>query len=339
MKTVKAEGKRRKAEGVWFKFIFNSLALVLCCAFAASAALAQQYPSRPIRGIVVFPPGGPTDVIARIFSQKLSEAWGQQVVVDNRSGAGGNIGMGIAAQAAGDGYTLVFVSSSLMVNPGLYKKVPYDVYRSFQPISVLAGSTHVFFTHPSLPVKTIADLVGAVKKDPKKYSIATPGIGTVPHLSAALLAYDAKIDLTNIPYAGGGPSIAAVLGNQVPFGCQAIPPVTSHILAGRVRALAVTSEKRSQTVPNVPTMAELGFKGHEAETITGLLVPAGTPAAIVKKLHGEVVRIMALPDVKQRMAELGADISANSPREFAAQIKREATRWAKVVKDAGIPAN
>ena len=305
----------------------------------AAPAAGQPYPTRPIRAIVVFPPGGPTDTIARIFSQKLTEAWGQQVVVDNRAGAGGNIGMGIAAQSPADGYTLVFVSSSLMVNPGLYKKVPYDVYRSFQPISVLAGSTHVFFTHPSLPVKSLSELVNAVKRDPKKYSIATPGIGTVPHLSAHLLAYDAKIELTNIPYAGGGPSIAAVVGNQVPFGCQAIPPVTAHIQAGRVRALAVTSDKRSQIVPDVPTMAELGFKDHEAETITGLLMPAGVPAAIVKKLHGELVRIMALPDVKRRMADLGADISANTPQQFAAQIKREATRWAKVVKDANIPAN
>lgn len=313
--------------------------MLLSCASIVSHAADPQYPTRPIRAIVPFPPAGPTDVIARIFTQKLSEAWGQQIVVDNRSGAGGNIGMGIAAQSAPDGYTYLFVSSSLMVNPGLYKKVPYDVYRSFQPISVLAGSTHVFFTHPSVPVKSLADLVNAVKKDPKKYSIATPGIGTVPHLSAHLLAYDAKIDLTNVPYAGGGPSIAAVVGNQVQFGCQAIPPVTAHIKAGRVRALAVTSAQRTPIVPDVPTMAELGYKDHESETITGLLVPAGTPAAVVKKLHGEVVRIMALPDVKQRMADLGADISANTPQQFAAQIKREATRWAKVIKDANIPAN
>jgi tripartite-type tricarboxylate transporter receptor subunit TctC len=217
--------------------------------------------------------------------------------------------------------------------------VPYDVYRSFQPVSVLAGSTHVFFTHPSVPVKTLAELVTAVRKDPRKYSIATPGIGTVPHLSAHLLAYDAKIDLTNVPYAGGGPSIAAVVGNQVQFGCQAIPPVAAHIKAGRVRALARPSAQRSAIVPDVPTMAELGFKDHESETITGLLVPAGTPATVVKKLHGEVVRIMALPDVRQRMADLGADISANSPQQFAAQIKREATRWARVIRDAKIPAN
>lgn len=339
MVRFKSEAGRRKLKGFWFNFILHPSAFILCCAGATLVANAQDYPSRPIRAIVVFPPGGPTDLIARVFGQKLSEAWGQQVVVDNRSGAGGNIGMGIAAASAGDGYTMVFVSSSLMANPGLYKQVPYDVYRSFQPISVLAGSVHVFFSHPSVPVRSLSDLVSLAKKEPSKYSIATPGVGTVPYLSAYLLAHDAKISLANIPYAGGGPSIAAVVGNQVQFGCQAIPPVTEHIRAGRVRALAVTSAQRSGIVPEVPTMAELGFKGHESETITGLLVPAGTPGPIVRRLHREVVRIMALPDVKRRMADMGADISANSPEEFAAQIKRETTRWAKVIKDANIPAN
>lgn len=300
---------------------------------------AETYPSRPIRAIVVFPPGGPTDTIARIFAQKLSESWGQQVVVDNRVGAGGNIGMGIAAHSAADGYTLVFVSSSLIVNPSLYKKVPYELYKSFQPLSILAASTHVWFTHPSVPVKSIAELIAAAKRDPTKANVATPGIGTVPHLSAYLLAIDSKAPLVMVPYAGGGPSIAAVLGNQVPFGCQAIPPVTAHIQAGRLRALAITSAKRSAILPNVPTMAELGFKGHEAETITAYLAPAGTPAAIVKKLHAETVRIMALPDVARRIEELGADIVADTPQQFTAYIKREAPRWAKVIKEAKIPAN
>jgi len=311
---------------------FVAATLTVQAAFAA-------YPERPIRAIVVFPPGGPTDVVARIFAQELTKALGQQVVVDNRAGAGGNIGMGIAAQATADGYTMVFVSSSLMVNPSLYKKVPYDVYRSFQPISVLAASTHVWFTHPDVPVKSIADLVSFAKRNPGKASVATPGVGTVPHLSAYLLTLDAKIDLLPVPYAGGGPSIAAVLGNQVPFGCQAIPPVTAHILAGRVRALAITSAKRSAIVPNVPTMAELGFKGHEAETVSAYLVPAGTPAAIVKKLHAETVRIMRQPDVRKRITDLGADVVANSPREFAAYIRSEVRRWAKVIKDAKIPVN
>jgi len=308
-------------------------------AMTPSHAAEPQYPTRPIRIIVGFPPGGPTDVIARFVGQKMTEAWGQQVVVDNRSGAGGNVGMGLAANSTPDGYTILFVSSSLMVNPGLYKQVPYDPYKSFIPISVLAASTHVWYAHPSVPVKSIADLINVVKKDAKKYSVATPGIGTVPHLSAHLLAIDAKIDLVTIPYAGGGPSIVAVLGNQVPFGCQAIPPVTPHIQAGRVRALALTSLKRSGLVPEVPTMEELGFKGHDAETITGMLVPAGTPGPIVKKLYGEAMRIMALPDIRQRVTDMGADVIANTPQQFTAQIKREVTRWSKVVKDANIPAN
>jgi tripartite-type tricarboxylate transporter receptor subunit TctC len=323
----------------WLKVILHPLSFILCCAFAMGIANAQQYPSRPIRAIVVFPPGGPTDVVARIFAQELTRSWGQQVVVDNRVGAGGNIGMGIAAQSSPDGYTLVFVSSSLMVNPSLYKKVPYDVYRSFQPITVLASSTHVWFTHPSLPVRSVTDMVNLAKRDPKMSNVATPGIGTVPHLSVHLLALDAKTELVTVPYAGGGPSIAAVLGNQVPFGCQAIPPVTAHIQAGRVRALAITSHKRSPIVPDVPTMAELGYKGHEAETISAYLAPAGTPAAVVRKLHAESVRIMSRPDVAKRVTDLGADVVANTPQQFAAYIKSETGRWAKVIKDANIPAN
>jgi tripartite-type tricarboxylate transporter receptor subunit TctC len=306
--------------------------------FTAHAS-AQQYPSRPIRAIVPFPPAGPTDEVARLVALKLTEAWKQQVVVDNRSGAGGNIGMGIAANAPADGHTVLFVSSSLMVNPSLYKKIPYDPYKSFIPISVLAASPHVFFVHPSQPVKTIAQLIDMVKKDSKKYSIASPGIGTVPHLSGILLGLDAKIDLVVVPYAGGGPSIAAVLGNQVPIGCQAIPPVTPHIKAGRVRALAITSEKRAEVVPDVPTMAELGFKGHEADTISGMLVPAGTPAAIVKKLHAEAVKAMMAPDVKSRIVEQGFNIIVSSPQEFAEKIKRDVAKWGKVVKDANIVVN
>ena len=321
--------------------LIRHIAMAACIALPVLSApvFAQKYPERPIRAIVVFPPGGPTDTVARIFGQKLTEAWGQQVVVDNRPGAGGNIGMGIAARAANDGYTLLFVSSSLMVNPSLYRKIPYDVYKSFIPVSVLAASTHVWFTHPSQPVKSIADLIALAKREPSKATVATPGAGTVPHLSVYLLAIDSKTNLVTVPYAGGGPSIAAVVGNQVSFGCQAIPPVTPFIQAGRVRALAITSAKRSQILPDVPTMAELGYKGHEAETISAFLVPAGTPAAIVKRLHSEAVRIMALPDVNKRITELGADVVANSPQQFTTYIRSEVARWGKVIRDAKIVVN
>jgi len=320
------------------KMTMNIVLAATLCLLASTAlhAAEAKYPSRPIRIIVPFAPGAATDVIARLLGQKMTEAWGQQVVVDNRGGAGGNIGMGIAANAAGDGYTILFVSSSYMVNPGLYKKIPYDPYKSFIPISNLSASPHVFYAHASQPVRSLAELIDAVKKDPKKFSVATPGIGTVPHLSAHLLAIDAKLDLVTVPYGGGGPSLVAVVGNQVPIGCQAVPPVTPHIQAGRVRALAFTTEKRTSMFPDVPTMAELGFKGHESETITGMLVPAGTPAPIVRKLFAEAARGMALPDVKQRVLDMGADVIVSTPQQFTAQIKEEVAKWAGVVKRANI---
>ena len=313
-------------------------AWVAALAFLAMPGLAAdaQYPARPIRIIVTFAPGATTDVIARIVGQKMTESWGQQVVVDNRGGAGGNIGLGIGANAPADGYTLIFVSSSLFVNPSLYRKIPWDPHKSFAPISNLAHSTHVFFSHPSQPVKSMAELIDSVKKDPKKYAMATPGIGTTPHISAHLLALDAKLDLVTVPYGGGGPSLAAVVGNQVPFGCQAVPPVTPHIKGGRLRALAFTSEQRTSMFPDVPTMAELGFKGHESETITGMLVPAGTPDAIVKKLYSETARIIKLPDVTQRILEMGADVIVSTPQQFTAQIRNEVTRWSKVIQQSGI---
>ena len=305
--------------------------------FATGAYPADApYPTRPIRFLVPFPAGGPTDVVARLMAQKLTESLGQQIVVDNRGGAGGNIGMGIVAHSAPDGYTVLFVSSSFMVNPGLYKQIPYDPNKSFIPISNIAASPHAFFANSSQPVKSLPELIELVRKDPKKYSIATPGIGTTPDLNAHLLRLDAKLDIVLVPYAGGGPSMAAVVANQVPFGCQAIPPLMPHIKAGRLRALALTSEKRSASLPDVPTMAEVGFKGHEAETIQGMLVPAGTPNAIVTRLHAEVMRAVAQPDIKGKILELGFDIVASSPQEFAAQVRREVEKWTKVVKSAGI---
>jgi tripartite-type tricarboxylate transporter receptor subunit TctC len=314
-------------------------ALALGWGAAADGAVApERHPSRPVRMIVPFPPGGPTDVVARLLAQKLSESWGQQVVVDNRSGAGGNIGMGIAASATPDGHTVLLVSSSFVANPSLYSKIPYDPDKSFAPVTKIVSAPHAFFAHPSQPVKTLAELIAAVRRDPKKFSMATPGIGTTPDLSAHLLRLDAKLDLVLVPFAGGGPSLAAVLGNQVPFGCQAIPPVTPHFKAGRLRALAMTSAQRVAALPEVPTMAEAGFPGHEADTMTGMLLPAGTPRALVMRWYQETARVMALPDVKERIAELGYHVVLNPPEQFAAQIREEVARWGKVIRQAGIRA-
>jgi tripartite-type tricarboxylate transporter receptor subunit TctC len=310
-----------------------TLTVALC---AAGTAAAQQYPSRPVRIIVGFAPGGPTDVIARIVAQKLTESLGQQVVVDNRAGAGGNIGIGMAANATPDGYTILVVSSALVLNPGLYGKIPYDPEKSFSPITNMAASPNVFIAHPSVAAKSMQELIKLAQGAPKKYSFATPGIGTTPDLSAVIFRLNTKADIASVPYSGAGPAVSAVIANQVPLGCVAMPPATPHIQSGRLRALAVTTAKRSPVLPDVPTMAESGLPGQESDTLQGMLVPAGTPAPVVQRLHADVVKILAQPETRDRISALGFDIIASSPKEFAAQIKTEVVKWAKVVKEAGI---
>ncbi|MGH8616579.1 MAG: Bug family tripartite tricarboxylate transporter substrate binding protein [Burkholderiales bacterium] len=308
----------------------------LVASVVAGSAFAQEYPSRPVRMIVPFAPAGPTDVIARIMAQKLTETLGQNVVIDNRPGAGGNIGIGMVANATPDGYTVLVVSSSFVLNPGLYAKIPYDPEKSFVPISNMAASPNIFAAHPTVPAKSMQELIKLVQGAPKKFSFATPGIGTTPDLSAVLFKLTTKTDVATIPYNGAGPAVAAVIANQVPLGCFAMPPATPHIQGGRLRALAVTSAKRSAVFPEVPTMAEAGLPGQEADTLQGLLVPAGTPAAVVQRLHADVVKILTQPETRDRISSLGFEIVASSPKEFAAQIRLEVAKWTKVVKEAGV---
>jgi tripartite-type tricarboxylate transporter receptor subunit TctC len=274
-----------------------------------------------------------------VLAQKLSEGWSHQVVVDNRAGAGGNIGMGLAASSPPDGYTILLVSSSYVVNPSLYAKIPYDPMKSFIPVTNAAASPNVFTVHPSVPVKTMQDLVTLAKNNPKKYNVATPGVGTTPDLGAELLRMTTQADIVRVPYGGAGPAVAAVVGNQVQIGSTALPPTTPHIQAGRLRALAVTGVKRSSALPDVATMAEAGFKGQEADTLQGVLLPAGTSRAIVTKVYGDIVRMLAQPDVKERVAGLGFDIVASSPDQFGEQIKAEIEKWGKVIQAAGIKAD
>src|SRR3954470_23051082 len=269
--------------------VFGALMLGISLTLPARAADAP-YPTRPVRMIVPFAPGGPTDVISRVIAQKLTEAWAHQVVVDNRAGAGGNIGIGLATSALPDGYTILVVSSSYVVNPSLYAKIPYDPFKSFVPVTNAAASPNVFTVHPSVPAKTMQDVVALAKSNPKKYNVATPGVGTTPDLGAELLKMPTQADIVRVPYGGAGPAVAAVVGNKVQIGCTALPPTTPHIQAGRLRALAVTAAKRSSALPDVPTMAEAGFKGQEADTLQGVLLPAGTPRAIVMKIHDDIVR-------------------------------------------------
>ncbi len=321
---------------------FKTLSVVMTAGFAFGAfnvmAADAPYPSKAVRMIVPFAPGGPTDVIARVVAAKLSEEWHNQVVVDNRAGAGGNIGMGLAATAPADGYTIAVVSSSYVVNPSLYAKIPYDPFKSFVPVTNIAASPNVFVAHPSVPARTMQDLVAVIQKDSKKYSIGTPGVGTTPDLSAELFKMTAKLDLVRVPFGGAGPAVASVIGNQIQLGCVAMPPATQHILGGRLRGLAVTSAKRSSALPDVPTMAEAGYKGQEADTLQGVFVPAGTPKAVVVKIAADIKRLMAQAETKQRVQELGFDIVASTPDEFTAQVKVEIEKWSRVIKAAGIKA-
>jgi tripartite-type tricarboxylate transporter receptor subunit TctC len=323
-------------------FVKKAIAAALVgAAFSSAAAIAadQPYPSRPVRMIVPFAPGGPTDVIARVIAQKLTEMWGHQVVVDNRAGAGGNIGMGLAASAPPDGYTILVSSSSYVVNPSLYSKIPYDPYKSFVPVTNAAASPNVFTVHPSVPAKTMQELVAAAKNNPKKYNIATPGVGTTPDLGAELLRMTTHADVVRVPYGGAGPAVAAVVGNQVQIGSTALPPTQPHVQAGRLRGLAVSGARRTPALPDVPTMAEAGFKGQEADTLQGVLLPAGTPKPIVNKVHADIVKLLSMPDVRERVATLGFEIVASSPEQFAAQIRTEIAKWGKVIKAAGIKAD
>jgi tripartite-type tricarboxylate transporter receptor subunit TctC len=315
--------------------------IIAFCAAAlllAGAASADNYPSRYVRVIVPFPAGGPTDVMARLIALKLSERLGQQFVIENQSGAGGNIGMGNAAKGAGDGYTILFVSSSYVVNPSLYKKVPYDAERDFEPITKAAAAPNALIVNNAVPAKTVQELVNLIKADPTKFSIASPGIGTTPHLSIELFKQAFGLDeLLTVPFVGGNPAILAVTGGHTPLSFQAVPPATPFVKEGKLRALAITATKRSFALPDVPTFDELGVKGQEAETMQGVLAPAGTPKDIVDLLHHEIAAILQLPDIRDKVLLLGFEPSGMTPAEFDRYIKAEIAKWHGVIEKGKIP--
>jgi len=314
-----------------------ALCALLGAALLGGTASAQHYPSKPVRIIVPFPAGGPTDVVARLIGQKLSEKLGQQFVIENQSGAAGNLGMGAAAKAAPDGYTILFVSSSYVVNPSLYAKVPYDPDRDFIPITKAGAATHALLVHPDIPAKSVKELVDLIKTNPGKYTIASPGLGTTPSLSIELFKQTFKLDdLVVVPFQGGAPAIQSVVAGHTPISFQAIPPATELIRAGKLRALAVTSKKRAAALPDVPTLDELGVADQEAETMQGILVPAGTPKEIVALLEREIRAVIALPDVREKMEAAGIEPEGGSSQDFAAYIKAEIAKWRKVITAANI---
>ena len=321
--------------------VTNVIARVLAgCAglLLAGAGSAQSpYPDRPVKIIVPFAAAGPTDVVARLIAQKLSEKFGQQFYTENMGGAGGNLGMAAVARSPADGYTILFSSSSYTVNPSLYTKSPYDPDRDFAPVTKAAGSPNGLFVHPSIPAKSVKELVDLLKANPGKYTFASPGIGTTPHLSSELFKLTFGLDFALAPFPGGGPSIQSVVGGHTPMCFQAIPPATPLVKDGKLRALAITAKTRSPALPDVPTLDELGIKGQEAETMQGVLVPAGTPKPIVDLLQTEIARIVNLPDVRDKMLAMGLEPDGMSPAEFAAYIKADVAKWKKVIADAKIP--
>jgi tripartite-type tricarboxylate transporter receptor subunit TctC len=322
--------------------VTNTVARILAAGaglLLASAGLAQSpgYPDRPVKIIVPFAAAGPTDVVARLITQKLSEKYGQQFYIENVAGAGGNLGMAAAGRSPPDGYTILFVSSSYTVNPSLYAKPPFDPDRDFAPVTKAAGSPNGLFVHPSIPAKSVKELVDLLRANPGKYTFASPGIGTTPHLSSELFKLTFALDFALAPFPGGGPSIQSVVGGHTPMCFQAIPPATPLVKDGKLRALAITAKTRSPALPDVPTLDELGIKDQEAETMQGVLVPAGTPKPIVDLLQAEIARIVNLPDVRDKMLAMGLEPDGMSSAEFAAYIKADVAKWKKVIADAKIP--
>jgi tripartite-type tricarboxylate transporter receptor subunit TctC len=316
--------------------IFRTLTAAALGLGLGLTSAAAGYPDHPVRVIVPFAAGGPTDVMARLIAQKLSENLKQQFYVENRAGAGGNIGTSVAAHAAPDGYTLLVASSSYVVNPSLYAKNPYDAFKDFEPITLAAASPNILVVKADFPAKSVKELVELIKKEPGKYSIANPGIGTTPQLAAELFKLQLKLDAASVPFGGAGPAVQSAVAGHTPIALTALPPTSPQVIAGTLRGLAVTSAKRSAALPDVPTLAEAGITEQESETMQGVLAPAKTPKEIIDLLHKEIAKIMAMPDVKEKCAQLGFDPVANTPAEFSAYIKKEVEKWGRVIKDAKI---
>jgi len=304
----------------------------------ARTAKAKTYPERPVRVIVPFSPGGPTDIFARIVAENLSRSLGQQFYIENQPGAGGNLGMRAGAHAPSDGYTVVVVSTSYIVNPSLYPKIPYDPFKDFSPVTLAATTPNVLLVHPAIPASNVKELIAFLKENNGKYSYAHSGIGTTSHLSGEMFKHSQGLDLVSVPFGGAAPAVQSVLAGHTPIAFTVLTPAVSQVKEGKLRALAVTTPKRTQALPDVPTMAEAGLHGQESDTISGILVPAHTPQPIIELLHREIGKAMIEPDAAQKLASLGFDTIDSTPEEFSSRIQTEIPKWAKVIQTAGIKA-
>src|SRR5499427_10305083 len=317
----------------------KAIALSLVALLATGTSFAQSpYPNRPVKVIAPFAPGGPVDVVARVLAPKLSENLGQQFYVENHPGGSGNIGTALVAKAPPDGYTILVISSTLVVNPSLFARLGFDTVTDLAPVSLVAVSPQMLLVHPSVPATNLKELVAWAKASPGKYSYAHAGLGTPGYLAGEMLKQAFGLDLVAVSFNGGGPAMTSTIGGHTPIVFTSIASAGSQVKAGTVRALAVTSPQRSPALPDVPTMAEAGAPDQESELILGVLVPGGTPRAIVERLHHEIVKVVAMPDVRERLTALGFEPIVSTPQEFADRIKSEIAKWAEVIRVAGIKA-
>jgi tripartite-type tricarboxylate transporter receptor subunit TctC len=318
------------------KPIYIRIAILLCLLVNGSIAFTQDYPTRPIKVVIPSSPGGPSDIFGRSLMQQLGENIGRPIIIENKPGAGSKIGIQQVAKSAPDGYTLLLVSSTFVINPSLYADPGFDPIKDFVPVALPVSSPNVIVVHPTFPARDIKEFFAIIKAAPGKYDYASPGGGTGPHLSAELLKLRMNLDIAHIPYKGGGPALQAVLANQVPIGLSAIPPATPQVKAGALRALALTSSTRSSSMPDVPTLNESGVIDFEGDTLSFIMAPAGTPPAIVQKLNREIAKALENPDLRNKLLGMGYQIYGNSPDQVAQKIKVDIEKWAKVIKSGNI---
>src|SRR5215472_6540412 len=314
------------------KALVSALMLAAAAFAVAPPAQAAGYPDHPVKIIVPFPAGGITDVVARLIANHLAQRLGQNFFIEDIAGAGGNIGMGNVARAPGGGYTILFASSSIVVNPSLYKKVPFDVLKDFIPVTKAGATPNAWLVNNEFPAKTMQDLVSLMKASPGKYSVASPGTGTTPSLSIEMLKQDLGVDFVTVPFTGGAPLNTSLLGGFTPIANSAFGNVAPLILQGKVRTLAIASKQRLEALPDVPTLDEVGIKNEEAETMTGVFVPAGTPAAVVDLLQKNIAEIVRLPDVKEKLLSFGIIPDGDSSADFTAYVKDEIAKWKRVIE-------
>ncbi|MGZ5232971.1 MAG: Bug family tripartite tricarboxylate transporter substrate binding protein [Burkholderiales bacterium] len=312
------------------------VAAALACAAISGSLHAQAYPTKPVRWLVPFPPRGGTDVISRALAQKLTEAWGQQVIADNRPGSGGTIGLAAAAKLPADGYNIVLGQlANVAIAPALYAKLPYDPVKDFTPVTLALTSPLILVAHPSLPAKNVRELIALAKAKPDSVTFGSPGNGTTGHLGTEIIKTAGGVKMTHIPYKGASPAFTGLLSGEISVYMSSIQPAIPMLNAGRVRALGVTSAKRMATLPNVPTISESGLPGYEVTNWYGVMMPAGVPKDVLTKIHGDLVKVLKMPDVQQRFQSEGGDTTSNTPEQFAAFIKTEIAKWGKAVRESG----